>query len=187
MTMIHPQDQPSGHRDATEPDGPDGTSGDQPSFLISGDAIMRSYVLTAALAATLLSTSLTLGHAASPTKPATGFNAEVAAADQTPTHKVYRPKPVAYRVMPPGSRLSKIDSELGAASRRIDADRHHGSLTAMELKRVRSEERAIRTAAMATAHRNGGRLPEAKFVSLQERVTDLNRMIHRYANNSARA
>jgi hypothetical protein len=148
---------------------------------------MRSYVLTAALAATLLSTSLSLGYAASPTKPATGFSAEVAAADQTPTHRLYRAKPVAYRIMPPGSRLSRIDSELGAANRRIDVDRHRGELTAMETRKVRAEERAIRTAAVATAHRNGGRLPEAKFVSLQERVGDLNRNIHRYASNSARA
>ena len=149
---------------------------------------MRSYVLTAALAATLLSTSLTLGYAASPTKPATALNAEgSSAADQMPAHKVYPAKPVAYRIMHPGSRLSKIDSELGAANRRIEADRHHGYLTAMETRKVRAEERAIRTAAVATAHRNGGRLPEAKFVSLQERVSDLNRMIHRYASNSARA
>jgi hypothetical protein len=148
---------------------------------------MRSYVLTAALAATLLSTSLTLGYAASPTKPATGVNAEVTPADQMPAHKVYPAKPVAYRIMPPGTRLSKFDSELGAANRRIETARHHGDLTAMETRRVRAEERAIRTAAVATAHRNGGRLPEAKFVSLQERVGDLNRNIHRYASNSARA
>ena len=83
-----------------------------------------------------------------------------------PAHKVYPAKPVAYRIVHPGSRLSKIDNELGAANRRIEADRHHGYLTAMETSKVRAEERAIRTAAVATAHRNGGRLPEAKFVSL---------------------
>ena len=148
---------------------------------------MRSYVLTAALAATLLSTSLSLGYAASPTKPATGVNAEVSAADQMPAHKIYPAKPVAYRIMHPGSRLSKIDSELGAANRRIEADRHHGYLTAMEARKVRAEERAIRMAAATAAHHSGGRLPEAMFVSLQERVADLNRNIHRYANNSARA
>ena len=87
---------------------------------------MRSYVLTAALAATLLSTSLSLGYAASPTKPATGINAEISPADQMPAHKIYPAKPVAYRIMHPGSRLSKIDSELGVANRRIEADRHHG-------------------------------------------------------------
>ena len=144
---------------------------------------MRSYVLTAALAATLLSTSLSLGYAASPTKPATGVNAEISAADQMPAHKA---KPVAYR-MHPGSRLSKIDGELGAANRRIEADRHHGYLTAMETRKVRAEERAIRMAAATAAHHNGGRLLEAMFVSLQERVADLNRNIHRYANKSARA
>jgi hypothetical protein len=162
-------------------------NGDKPSFPITGDAIMRSYVLTAALAAALLSTSLTIGYAASPTNPATGATAEVTRANQMQSHNVYPAKPVAYQVMRPGSRLSKIDSELSAASRRIDADRHHGQLTAMELRRVRTDERAIRTAAAEAAHRNGGRLPEARFVSLQERVGGLNRMIHRYANNSARA
>ena len=148
---------------------------------------MRSYVLTAAIAAALLSTSLTLGYAASPTNPATGAAAEVVRANQMQSHNVYPAKPVAYQVMRPGSRLSRIDSELSAANRRIDADRHHGQLTAMELRKVRRDERAIRAAAAETAHRNGGRLPEAKFVSLQERVTGLNRMIHHYASNSARA
>jgi hypothetical protein len=148
---------------------------------------MRSYVLTAAIAAALLSTSLTSGYAASPTNPATGAAAEVTRANQMQSHNVYPAKPVAYQVMRSGSRLSRIDGELSAANRRIDADRHHGQLTAMELKRVRADERAIRAAAAETAHRNGGRLPEAKFVSLQERVTGLNRMIHHYASNSARA
>jgi hypothetical protein len=146
---------------------------------------MRSYLLTAALAATLLSTSLTLGYAAS---PASTFKSEGgSAADQMPAHKIYRAKPVAYHVMQQRPRLSRIVGELGAANRRIETDRHHGYLTAMEAKKVRAEERAIRTAAVATAHRNGGRLPEARFISLQERVTDLNRNIHRYATNSARA
>jgi hypothetical protein len=162
-------------------------NGDKPSFPISGDAIMRSYVLTAALAAALLSTTLTIGYAASPTNPATGAAAEVRTASQMPSRNMYPATPVAYQVIRPGSRLSKIDRELSAASRRIDADRHHGQLTAMELRRVRTDERAIRAAAAEAAHRNGGRLPEARFVSLQGRVSDLNRMIHRYANNSARA
>ena len=148
---------------------------------------MRSYVLTAAIAAALLSTSLTLGYAASPTNPATGAAAEVVHANQMQSHNVYPAKPAAYQVMRSGSRLARIDSELSAANRRIDADRHHGQLTAMEFRRVRADERAIRAAAAETAHRNGGRLPEAKFVSLQERVTGLNRMIHHYASNSARA
>ena len=149
---------------------------------------MRSYVLTAALAAALLSTSLTFGYAASPTNPATGAAAEISGtANQMPSRNMYPAKPVAYHVMRPASRLSRIDSELSAANRRIDADRHHGQLTAVELRRVRSDERAIRAAAAEAAHRYGGRLPEAKFVSLQERVGGLNRMIHRYANNSARA
>ena len=108
---------------------------------------MRSYVLTAALAAALLSTTLTIGYAASPTNPATGAAAEVGrTASQMPSRNMYPAKPVAYQVTRPGSRLSKIDRELSAASRRIDADRHHGQLTAMELRRVRSDERAIRAA-----------------------------------------
>ena len=148
---------------------------------------MRSHVLTAALAATLLSTSLGLGYAASPTKPATGINAEITPADQMSAHMIYPAKPVAYHIVHSGSRLSKIDSELGVANRRIEADRRHGYLTAMETRKVRAEERAIRSAADATARRDGGRLPEAKFASLQERVTDLNQMIHRYASTSARA
>ena len=151
---------------------------------------MRSYVLTAALAATLLSSSLTMGYAASPTMPNTATTRTEGAseaADQMPAHKIYPAKPVAYHVMQPAARLSKIDSELSAANRRIEAYRRHGYLTAAELKKVRDHERAIRAAAVETARRNGGRLPEAKFVSLQGRVTDLNQMIHRYANNSARA
>jgi len=118
-------------------------NGDKPSFAISGDAIMRSYVLTAAIAAALLSTSLTLGYAASPTNPATGAAAEVVRANQMQSHNVYPAKPVAYQVMRAGSRLSRIDSELSAANRRIDADRHHGQLTAMEFRRVRADERGI--------------------------------------------
>ena len=75
---------------------------------------MRSYVLTAALAAALLSTSLTLGYAASPAKPCHWrINAQVSGtADQMPAHKIYPAKPVAYQLMRPGSRLSRIDSEL---------------------------------------------------------------------------
>ena len=69
---------------------------------------MRSYLLTAALAASLLSTSLTLGYAASPTKPATGYDAEVSAADHMPAHRIYRAKPAAYNVMQQQQRLSRI-------------------------------------------------------------------------------
>ena len=113
---------------------------------------MRSYVLTAALAAALLSTSLTLGYAASPTNPATGAaRGSCHAPTRCRPATIYPAKPVAYQVMRPGSRLSRIDSELSAANRRIDADRHHGQLTAMELRRVRSDERAIRAAAAEAA------------------------------------
>jgi hypothetical protein len=163
---------------------------------MSGDAIMRSYLMTAALAATLLSTSLTLGYAASPgklTTPAeasmkTGVGNETnGASTQMPASKVYPAKPAAYHVMQYKPRLSKIVAELGAATRRIERDRHHGYLTAAEARKVRSEEAAIRTAAISAASKHGGQIPEARFVSLQERVTDLNRNIHRYATNSARA
>jgi hypothetical protein len=204
------------HRDATEPDGPDGMNGDKAVVPTSGDAIMRSYVLTAALAAALLSTSLTLGYAntseltspnSRPTEPTKTDKGKALGDDQshgitdeappvvlypqgsmTQATRAFTPKAMTYhRVIHNNPRLSLIDNELGKAAHRVEADRHHGYLTAMEARKVRAEEQAIRTAAATTAERNGGRLPEAQFVSLQERVTDLNQMIHRYANNSAHA
>ena len=172
---------------------------------------MRSYVLTAALAATLLSASLTSGYAntSEATSPTTrpgavekgkaiGDDVAHGIADAAPPVQLYPQGPAAqstfapksmvyHRVIRQGPRLSKIDNELSAANRRMDVDRNHGYLTAAEFRKVRTDERAIRMAAAETARRNGGRLPEAKFVSLQERVTDLDRMIHRYASNSAHA
>ena len=152
---------------------------------------MRSYVLTAALAAALLSTSLTLGYAASPTNSRHRLARQRKSAARparcaTPAIFI-RQSPLHYQSSV--TRLAPVADrrELSAATRRIEADRRHGYLTAMETRKVRADERAIRAAAAETAHRNGGGCLKRSSCSLQERVTDLDRMIHRYANNSARA
>lgn len=144
---------------------------------------MRSYVLKAAIAAAILSSSFNLGYAATSTKPMSAKpDTQKVAMTQASLDK-FPPKPIAYH----SPRLSKIVAELGSAAHRIDVDRHRGELTAKEASAARKEEGQIRQTAMNVAARHGGRIPNASYAMLQGRVDTLNHNIHRYATNSAHA
>ena len=144
---------------------------------------MRSYVLKAAIAAAILSSSLSLGYAATPTKPAAMKpETQKLAATQASLNK-FPPKPIAYH----SPRLSRIVAELNSAAHRIDVDRHRGELTAKEASAVRKEDGQIRQTAMNIAAKHGGKISNASYAMLQGRVTTLNHDIHRYATNSAHA
>jgi len=161
---------------------------------------MRSLILTAAIAAALVSTSLTVGYAASSAKPgAPGAHAERGMGESNFSGKsdavpsVNYPKqsmatyPMAGYAFHWGTRLSAIDSELSTAARHIRTDRRRGYLTPAEASILRSEDRAIRTTAADIAARNGGMIPTASYVMLRERVAGLNDTIHHYMAIPARA
>jgi hypothetical protein len=164
---------------------------------------MRSFILKTAIAAAFVTTSLSLGYAASGQTPhgivddtidthhgfvhdttidtQHGFvHEEQGEADVVPPVTLYPHAMTATaRVM--GTRLATIESELGRAAHRIAVDRHRGELTTREARIVRNEEGAIRAAAMRVAKRHDGRIPNASFVMLQDRVSDLNRRITHFA------
>ena len=85
----------------------------------------------------------------------------------------------------PRTRLSVIESELGKATHNINADRRRGELTRSQASFVRKEDSSVRAEAVNIARENHGRIPAANYAMLQDRVSDLNRTIHRYVINSA--
>ena len=85
-------------------------------------------------------------------------------------------------------RLSKIVAELGCSHtphRRATATT--ATLTAAEARKVRPEEARDPQGRNQMLPAGTAAAAEASYVSLQDRVADLNRKIHRYATNSARA
>lgn len=142
---------------------------------------MRSYALTAALAAALLSTSVGLGYAAAPssTQQSTG------AMQMRTTGKAAQP--AAYKYMRHHPRLAMIQNELGRSVHRINVEQRRGALTRHEARIARAEAHQIRMRAMNVAARHDGRLTPANYAMLQNRIAGLNKTIHRFAVNSARA
>jgi hypothetical protein len=84
------------------------------------------------------------------------------------------------------NRLATIESELGQAIDEVNVDRRRGKLTPREARFVRREDAAVRAEAVDIASQNGGRLPMSGYAMLQDRVSDLNRTVHRYETNGAR-
>lgn len=172
---------------------------------------MRSFILTAALAAALISTSLAGAYAASsshsgPAAAAHGiqskesartvtgrewnhdqnFDAQsTAAVDTMTTGAVVAPAPMAPHNMVRHAeyrpRLARIVRELGASNHRMRVDHSRGYLTRAEYRMLESRSQAIRHDAMRTAERHNGALPKASYANLQQRVERLNHAIHRAA------
>jgi hypothetical protein len=90
--------------------------------------------------------------------------------------------PLTYR----SDRLATIESELGQAMHEANIDRSRGELSAREVRFVRREDAAVRTQAVDIARQDGGQLPTSSYAMLQDRVSDLNRTIHRYEAGAPR-
>ncbi len=143
---------------------------------------MRSYALAAALAAALLSTSVGLGYAAAPSSTQQSMGAT------TQMQTTGKPaQPVAYTYMRHHPRLATVQNELGRAMHRINIEQRRGALTRHEARVARAEARQIRMKAMNVASRHDGRLTPANYAMLQNRIAGLNKTIHRFVVNSARA
>jgi hypothetical protein len=209
-------------RDTTGPDGPlRKRLEDDAVFQSKGDANMRSFLMKAAIAAALVSTSLTVGYAASsgkseatsarssPTvsrsvtdstinrtgssvtdstinRTGTYVGERVEQADPVPPVTIYPRLSMASPAFHRHARLAMIESELAQAQRRISVDRRHGELTPREVSFMRHEAGTVRSEAIEIARANGGSIPQLSYAMLQDRVSDLNRTINRYATNMAR-
>jgi hypothetical protein len=175
---------------------------------------MRSLIMKAAIAAALVSSSLTAGYAAtaarlgapvsrsvtdssvnrtgtrvtdsSINRTGTYVQERLEQADAVPPDTIYPHWSMAGPMFHRGTRLAMIESELGQARRHISADRRHGELTQREASFARHEAGTVRAEAIAVARANGGSIPQPSYAMLQDRVSDLNRTIHRYATNMAR-
>jgi len=141
---------------------------------------MRSFAIKAALAAVLVSTSLTGAFAASgqypaPTMPQATHAQSMAkpVAASTATAPMYKP------------RLAHIMNEVHAANQRIAVDHRRGFLNVAEFRRLENRSNAIRENALHVARLHDGALPTANYQNLQRRVAMLNRSIHVDATNKA--
>ena len=164
---------------------------------------MRSLILKSALAAILVSASLSGAYAAgdhhSGSREHRGFNNTPGSADHSDYFgDMTMGPPGVPSVSPPHAtapmmaqvivrqpefrpRIARIDRELGTANRRIAADRDRGYLTAAEYHVLRARSHTIRVEAQQVAERHDGALPTASYDALQGQVAMLDRTIHRDA------
>ena len=190
MAMIHLPGSTERHRDATEPDGPDGTSGDHAVVPNIG---RRNHALLCTDRGARRDPALDLAHprlcrlahqarhwrsmlkstAADQIAGPQGLPGE---ARRVPRHASGIP-PVEDRSA--SSALPIAASRLTAATATLTAD---GS---QEGPQPRSGRSALPRSRLPIAMAGGCR--KRSSYRCRSRVTDLNRMIHRYANNSARA
>ncbi|MGD9914107.1 MAG: hypothetical protein AB7S80_08495 [Rhizobiaceae bacterium] len=144
---------------------------------------MRSFIVKAILAATVVSASLVGAQAAGMNNPASedrGYSGKPPIGSEPEMAGQHQMAPAivkaAYR-----PRLAAIVHELGTANHRIRAGRAAGHLNRVEFRKLRSEAHGIRHQALATASRHEGRLPRVAFQKLQSQVRQLNRDIEAYA------
>lgn len=142
---------------------------------------MRSFVTPAALAAIIVSTSLTGAFAAGtqyPSQPP---------ARMQPTHVASRtvmaPDTIAAPVYKP--RLAHVMREIRAADQRIALNRRNGHLDLVEYRRLEGRSNAIRDNAERVARLYDGMIPMNKYQDLQRRIAMLNHSIHVYSTNRA--
>ena len=157
---------------------------------------MRSFALTAAIAAALVTTSLTAGYAASAKHHPHYVHKEQARVERSISNDPYAdhglmaflPSMQAFGFFTQQRpRLSLIESELGQTEQRINADRRHGYLTSAEARAARDEDRSIQTTAMYVAAKNGGDIPDCNYDMLCGRVAGLNQAIRLETGGSRRA
>jgi hypothetical protein len=177
---------------------------------------MRSFLIKAAIAAALVSISLPAAYAAQSASTgaratATGavgdatihtsgssvgdtsisrsgaFVAEdQGEADRVPPVMIFPRWSMAGPSFHRGARLATIQSELSRARHAINADRRRGELTRREASFALNEEASVRAEVIDVARANRGGIPLTSYAMLQDRVSDLNRTINRYAMNMAR-
>jgi hypothetical protein len=180
---------PERRRDATEPDSR--IARDELAPRSDRRRIMRSFTLTAALAAVLVSTSLAGAFAASaPTAtgtplPGSAPQMQSVMPDAMTTGAITAqaqaaPKPAHFAMQHETlrPRLAHIDRQLGAANHRMTVDHGRGYLTAAEYRMLRARSHDIRLDAQRTASNHRGALPKSSFVTFQNRIDRLNREIH---------
>ena len=167
---------------------------------------MRSFILTAAVAAVLASTPFIAGSAPSPGKGgaqtarserAARGQAEKAAravaaardnpngqGDPVPPVVIYPQGWMQAQSAYPATRLARIETEVGRAMHRINVDRRLGELTPREARVTRHEERAVRAEAVTIAREHHGTIPYPSYAMLQTRVAGLDRTIDHEASHA---
>ncbi len=141
---------------------------------------MRSFIASAAMAAILVSTSLTGAFAAGTAYPTTSPSTSQATHTQP---MVKAAAPMAASMYRP--RLNHIMNEVHAANQRMAIDHKRGYLSVAEFRNLERRSNAIRNSAIHVAGLHDGALPSANYQNLQRRIADLNHSIHVYATNRA--
>lgn len=160
---------------------------------------MRSFLIKAALAAALASTSFAGAYAADHSGGhghEHNFDGDrFSSGDDSPAPDSIASQTDAalgVQVMPAPQataavhhdRLARIDREISRVNHRIMLDRRDGYLNNAEARNLESRSRMIRTDAQMVAENHRGALPEARFDRLQTRIANLNRTIHRDVANA---
>ena len=140
---------------------------------------MRSFIVKAAIAATLASIPLSVSYAGDSAPYMADRPTAHPPSELSPSRSFGLANPLVSR----SDRLATIESELGQAMQRANVGRRNGNLTPSEAAFVRREHAAVRSEAADVARQNGGQIPIASYAMLQRRVSDLNRTIHRYETN----
>jgi hypothetical protein len=163
---------------------------------------MRSFILPAAIAAILASTSFSLAGGGSigdssagsgrsmgdvstgggtSTGDASGHGAASRSTFKLLPSAVAPAAPTSFGMIRPQTRLAQIKAQLNAAATRIATERRNGELTTEEARRVRQEETAISEAVQGVSNRD--EISDATYTKLQSRISKLDGMIQRYASN----
>jgi hypothetical protein len=154
---------------------------------------MRSFLIKAALAAALASTSFAGAYAAdhsghehehsfSGDRSSGGGDPDTPDSITSQTDAALglqaMPAPQAAAAVH-HARLARIDREISRVNHRIMLDRRDGYLNRTEARNLENRSRMIRTDAARIAENHRGTLPEARYDRLQARIANLNRTIHR--------
>jgi hypothetical protein len=147
---------------------------------------MRSFIVKAAIAATLASIPLSVGYAGDSApymadRPTAHSPSEFAPSQASRPRSFGLANPLSYR----SDRLATIESALGQAMQQVNFDRRRGALSPGEARFVRHEGAAVHSEALDVARRNGGQIPAASYAMLRDRVADLKRTIRRYEAGAA--
>jgi hypothetical protein len=85
------------------------------------------------------------------------------------------------KVGAPSPLLTQLDDELAKAADRAETARRKGELTAEEAKQIRDQHDAIRQTALMQIKQHG-QIPEDGYEDLQGRILALNEMISRFSH-----
>lgn len=127
---------------------------------------MRTFLLTAVIAASAITTSLTVADA--------GPRSVVPTTEHVQGFAMLQPG-AWYASADP--RLSEIQVQLNQAERTINADQRHGRLSANEAQTLREQDKLIRNTALDDIRNNHGQMPVAGYQDLLGRVASLDQTI----------